>query len=44
MDFSTGTITNVTTGKSWSAEPFPPFIQEMITADGLINYLRKEAK
>jgi len=44
VDFSTGTITNVTTGKSWSAEPFPPFIQEMIAADGLINYLRKEAK
>lgn len=44
VDFSTGTITNETTGKSWSAQPFPPFIQEMIAADGLINYLRKEAK
>jgi len=41
VEFSTGTITNETTGKSWSAEPFPPFIQEMIAADGLINYLRK---
>jgi 3-isopropylmalate/(R)-2-methylmalate dehydratase small subunit len=41
VEFSTGTITNETTGKSWSAEPFPPFIQEMIAADGLINSLRK---
>ena len=41
VEFSTGTITNETTGKSWAAEPFPPFIQEMIAADGLINYLRK---
>jgi 3-isopropylmalate/(R)-2-methylmalate dehydratase small subunit len=44
VDFSTGTITNATTGNSWSAEPFPPFIQGMIAADGLINYLRREAK
>jgi 3-isopropylmalate/(R)-2-methylmalate dehydratase small subunit len=44
VEFSTGTIKNLTTGQSWSAEPFPPFIQEMIAADGLINYLRKEAK
>ncbi|HCG63806.1 MAG: 3-isopropylmalate dehydratase small subunit [Spirochaetae bacterium HGW-Spirochaetae-4] len=44
VEFSTGTITNETTGKSWAAEPFPPFIQEMIAADGLINYLRKGVK
>lgn len=44
VEFSTGTITNETTGKSWSAEPFPPFIQDMIAADGLINYLRKGVK
>lgn len=42
VEFSTGTITNESTGNSWSAEPFPPFIQEMIAADGLINYLKKE--
>lgn len=44
VEFSTGTIKNLTTGQSWFAEPFPPFIQEMIAADGLINYLRKGAK
>lgn len=42
VEFSTGTITNESTKESWSAEPFPPFIQEMIAADGLINYLKKE--
>lgn len=42
VDFSTGTITNVTTGKSYSAEPFPEFIQKMIAAEGLIGYFAKE--
>lgn len=42
VEFSTGKITNETSGKSWSAEPFPPFIQEMIAADGLINYMKRE--
>ncbi len=42
VDFSAGTITNESTGKSWSAQPFPPFIQGMIAADGLVNYMRKE--
>ncbi|MDD3943010.1 MAG: 3-isopropylmalate dehydratase small subunit [Sphaerochaetaceae bacterium] len=44
VDFSSGTIKNESTGESWSAQPFPPFIQKMIKADGLINYLRKEAQ
>jgi 3-isopropylmalate/(R)-2-methylmalate dehydratase small subunit len=42
VEFSTGLITNESTGESWSAEPFPPFIQKMISSDGLINYLKKE--
>lgn len=42
VEFATGTITNETSGKSWSAEPFPPFIQEMIASDGLINYMKRE--
>lgn len=44
VEFSTGTITNESTGESWEAEPFPPFIQEMIAADGLVNYLRREVR
>lgn len=42
VDFSTGTIVDETTGESWKAQPFPPFIQEMMKADGLIQYLKKE--
>lgn len=42
VDFSTGTIVDETTFESWKAQPFPPFIQEMMKADGLIQYLKKE--
>ena len=30
IDFDTGVITNETTGKSWQAQPFPEFIQNII--------------
>ncbi|MGI6467100.1 MAG: 3-isopropylmalate dehydratase small subunit [Sphaerochaetaceae bacterium] len=42
VDFESGTITNETTGKSFVAKPFPPFIQNMITKGGLINYFSEE--
>ena len=42
VEFSTGSIFNESTGASWSAEPFPPFIQKMISAEGLIGYLKQE--
>ena len=31
VDFDTGVITDITTGKTYQAEPFPPFIQEIIS-------------
>ena len=37
VDFDTGVITNVTTGKTYQAQPFPPFIQNIIAAGGLLN-------
>lgn len=40
VDFNTGTITNLTTGKSYKAEPFPKFIQNIIAKGGLINYIK----
>lgn len=40
VDFDTGTITNVTSGKTFQAQPFPAFMQEIIKADGLVNQLR----
>jgi 3-isopropylmalate dehydratase small subunit len=40
VDFDTGIITNKTSGKTYQAEPFPGFMQKIIAADGLINYIR----
>lgn len=37
VNFDTGIITNETTGKTYQAEPFPPFIQNIIAKGGLIN-------
>ena len=36
VDFDIGLITNLTTGKTYQAEPFPPFIQNMIQKGGLL--------
>ncbi len=41
IDFDTGVITDVTTGKTYQAEPFPPFIQNIISDGGLINHVTK---
>ena len=37
VDFDTGLITNVTKNETYSAEPFPEFIKDIIRADGLMN-------
>lgn len=39
VDFSTGLITNETSGKSFQSEPFPPFMQALIQAGGLAPYM-----
>ena len=41
VDANTGKITNVTTGKTYQAVPFPPFMQELIQAGGLMAYIKK---
>lgn len=41
IDFDTGIITDNTTGKTYQAEPFPPFIQSIIADGGLINHVTK---
>jgi 3-isopropylmalate/(R)-2-methylmalate dehydratase small subunit len=41
VDADTGTIEDETTGKTFSAQPFPPFIQEIINDGGLVNYAKK---
>ena len=37
VNFDTGVITNETTGKTYQAEPFPEFIQNIIKKGGLIQ-------
>jgi len=41
VDFDTGVINDITTGKTYNAEPFPPFIQNIIEKGGLLNSLKK---
>ena len=42
VDFDTGIITNITTGKTYKAQPFPPFIQNIIASGGLLASLKKD--
>lgn len=42
IDLSKGLIRNVTTKKDYKAMPFPPFMQGIIDAGGLIEYTRRK--
>jgi 3-isopropylmalate/(R)-2-methylmalate dehydratase small subunit len=46
VDLNTGVITDLTTGKKYSSQPIPPFMQELLTDGGLMAHLKKglEAK
>ncbi|MGI6214230.1 MAG: 3-isopropylmalate dehydratase small subunit [Christensenellales bacterium] len=40
VDFATGKITNLSTGASFTGQSFPPFIQNIIEAGGLLNKIK----
>jgi len=40
VDSQTGTIKNITTGQTYQAQPIPPFMQQLIDAGGLMNYVK----
>lgn len=40
VDFDTGVITDLTTGATFKAAPFPPFIQNIIKKGGLLASLK----
>ena len=40
-DIDLGVIRNKTTGDTYDIEPFPPFIQQIITNGGLVESIRK---
>ena len=38
-DFDSGIITNKTKGETYKGQSFPPFMQKIISAGGLVNYI-----
>jgi len=40
VDSEAGTIQNLTTGKTYQAQPIPSFMQQLIEAGGLMNYVK----
>lgn len=44
IDVDRGVITNLTKGTEYKSTAFPPFMQELINAGGLINYVREKVQ
>ncbi len=44
VDADTGVITNETTGATYQAQPFPPFIKDIIETGGLIESVKQRAR
>lgn len=42
IDFDSGMIHNITKNESYKGQAFPPFMQKIISAGGLINYINAE--
>ena len=42
IDFDTGVIRDLTKGTAYQGQAFPPFMQELIQAGGLVNYTNKQ--
>lgn len=42
VDYDTGVITDVTTNQTFKAQPFPEFMQKIIAAGGLVNYVNEK--
>ena len=42
VDFDSGVIKNLTKNEEYQAEPFPPFMQSLISEGGLAPYMAKE--
>lgn len=44
IDFDSGKIYNQTKNKEYQAQPFPEFLQNMIKANGLVNYVNEKKR
>lgn len=42
IDFDSGIITNITKGTNFKGQAFPEFMQKIIAAEGLINYINNK--
>jgi len=42
VNFDSGTVKDLTTGQSWKGQAFPPFMQKIISAGGLIPYINSK--
>ena len=42
VDFDSGVITNVTKSETYQGQAFPEFMQKIIKAEGLINYINQQ--
>lgn len=42
VNFDTGIITNLTKGTTFQGQAFPEFMQKIIAAEGLINYINNQ--
>ncbi len=42
VNFDTGIITDVTRGVSYKGQAFPEFMQKIIAAEGLVNYINQK--
>ena len=42
VDLAAGTVENLTQGKTYDAEAFPPFMQELIDRGGLLPYVKAQ--
>ena len=42
VDFDTGIITDVTKGTTFKGQAFPEFMQKIIAAEGLVNYINQK--
>ena len=42
VDFDSGTIKDITTGESFKGQPFPEFMQNIISAGGLVAYVNSK--
>ena len=44
VDLATGEIKGLDSGQQFFAKPIPPFMQEIIRAGGLVNYIKRRHK